>query len=155
MDDYRQPLKLFARNLGVAFQILNDLKDWNGDDDNKLQSGGDVLNGRPTLLWALALDSLEEEPRQELLSLVENSELDPSVRLARVRKLYEQADVFERAHRLVDKHQDRAEAIADEIQPDELRRLLYYLIDTVLQRDIKETSPVIVPTISGITHAAS
>ncbi len=155
LDDYREPLKLFARNLGVAFQILNDLKDWNGDDDNKLHSGGDVLNGRPTLLWALALDSLEEESRRELLELAADADLDPAVRLARVRTLYEKADVFERAHRLVDKHQDRAEAIADEIQPDEFRRLLYYLIDTVLQRDSREASAVVVPTISGITHAAS
>jgi MFS family permease len=27
----------FARNVGVAFQILNDIKDWTGDEDNKLE----------------------------------------------------------------------------------------------------------------------
>jgi hypothetical protein len=32
----------------------------------------------------------------------------------------------------VDKYRQRAEAVADEIEPDELRQLLYYLIDTVL-----------------------
>ncbi len=46
-----EPLRNFARNIGVAFQILNDLNDWQGDQDNKLQAGGDVLGGRPTLLW--------------------------------------------------------------------------------------------------------
>ena len=50
------------------------------------------------------------------------------------KQLFEQADVFEQAHRLVDKHQQRAEAIADEVQPEELRRLFYYLVDTVLER---------------------
>jgi geranylgeranyl diphosphate synthase, type II len=39
---YAEPIKQFARNLGVAFQILNDLKDWEGDDDNKLAAGGDA-----------------------------------------------------------------------------------------------------------------
>ncbi len=45
-------------------------------------------------------------------------------------------------HRFVDKHQQRAEEVADEIEPDELRRLMYYLVDTVLDR-----SSDVVPTI--------
>ena len=53
-------------------------------------------------------------------------------RISRVRALYEQAGVFEKAARLIDKHQERAEAIADKLQPEELRRLMYYLIDSVL-----------------------
>ena len=135
--DYAKPLKLFARNAGVAFQILNDLKDWQGDNDNKLSAGGDVLGGRPTLLWALALESLDDDAKNELLSLVanvENTDLLDEVRIARVRQLYHAANVFEKAERLVDKHQERAETIADDIQPDELRRLLYYLVDSLLDR---------------------
>ena len=55
-------------------------------------------------------------------------------RLSQVRKLYEQANVFEIALKLVDKHQARAEKVADEIDVEELRRLLYFLVDTVLER---------------------
>ena len=47
--------------------------------------------------------------------------------MARVRELYDEAGVFEKASRLIEKHQERAEKIADEIQPEELRALLYYL----------------------------
>ncbi len=154
LDEYRQPLKLFARNLGVAFQILNDLKDWNGDHNNKLEAGGDTLQGRPTLLWALGLEGQSPEGRQELLSLADKDcDMPTAERLARVRKLYEEAKVFEKAQRLVDKHQDRAEAIADEIQPEEMRRLLYYLIDTVLERETPQAA--IVPTITSLSETAS
>lgn len=132
--DYTAPLRQFARNLGVAFQILNDLNDWQGDSHNKLQACGDTLGGRPTVLWALALEGLAEPQQQELLDLVENDSADPQTRVHRVRQLYHEAGVFEKALRLVDKHQDRAEAIADEIEPEALRRLLYYLVDTVLER---------------------
>ena len=45
-------------------------------------------------------------------------------------------------------HQQRAEAIADEIQPDELRRLLYYLIDTVLERSETHTPSIVIPTLT-------
>jgi len=155
LDSYREPLKLFARNLGVAFQILNDLKDWEGDNNNKLEAGADTLQGRPTLLWALALDALGEEQKVELHRLATDTEVPAPERLARVRQLYEQADVFEKAHRLVDKHQDRAEKIADEIQPEELRRLLYYLIDSVLERGSKPSAPTAIQEITDLTQVAS
>jgi geranylgeranyl diphosphate synthase, type II len=52
IDKYIEPIKQFARNLGVAFQIINDLGDWDGDSHNKMAAGGDILGGRPTVLWA-------------------------------------------------------------------------------------------------------
>lgn len=131
-DQYRESVRQFARNLGVAFQILNDLNDWQGDEHNKLSAGGDILGGRPTVLWALALEGLTSAAQEELLSLVAGDDRTAGARIARIRELYEKAGVFERASRLIEKHQERAEAIADKVQPEELRRLLYYLIDSVL-----------------------
>ncbi len=147
-DELRGPLSLFARHLGVAFQIINDLDDWQGDQNNKMSAGGDVLGGRPTVLWALALDELDAEPRAELESLIADEEFTPA-RLSRVRALYNQAHVFDSASRLIDKYHQRAEAVADEIRSDELRRLLYYLIDTVLQRSpAEEPPPLIMPNLT-------
>lgn len=141
VNGFAEPIKQFARNLGVAFQILNDLQDWNEDDRNKKLSGGDLLGGRPTVLWALALEGLSEAGQRELLSLMADTNRPASERINPVRQLYSEAGVFDKAHRLVDKHQERAEAIADEIQPDELRRLFYYLIDTVLERPTEHSHP--------------
>lgn len=134
-DDYVANVKAFSRNLGVAFQILNDLKDWEKDSEKNDFLGSDLLGGRPTLLWALALEGLNDADRQELQSLTDpECELSPVKRLQRARHLYFEAGVFEKAHRLVDKHQQKAEEIADQIEPEELRRLMYYLVDTVLDR---------------------
>jgi geranylgeranyl pyrophosphate synthase len=107
-------------------------------------------------LWALALEALPAAGQAELLQLAGDANLPVSHRLARVRALYHEAGVFEKAHRLVDKHQQRAEAIADELQPEELRRLLYYLIDTVLDRPTgapPPPPPAVTPTIVPLTLA--
>ena len=134
-DDTVANVKAFSRNLGVAFQILNDLKDWEKDSEKNDFLGSDLLGGRPTLLWALALEGLSDVNRAELQSLTAiECELPPVKRLQRARHLYFEAGVFEKAHRLVDKHQQKAEEIADQMEPEELRRLMYYLVDTVLDR---------------------
>ncbi len=153
-EPYRDAIKAFSRNLGVAFQILNDLQDWQGDSDNKLQAAADALAGRPTILWALALESLGPEQRDELVRLAGCDELPAPVRARRIRQLYRAADVFDKALRLVDKHQQRAEAVADEIEPDEFRQLLYYLIDTVLERPEISAEPVSIVAAESLTLLA-
>jgi geranylgeranyl pyrophosphate synthase len=134
-DQYEKMITDFGRHLGVAFQILNDFKDWQGDSDNKMIAGQDTLAGRPTLLLALALEGLTGGDREELLAIVqgEHPRRDENL-LPRVRHLYDKADVFAKAEKLVEKYRARAEAIADEVEPTALRELLYYLVDTVLER---------------------
>ncbi|HIN54568.1 MAG TPA: DUF116 domain-containing protein [Planctomycetes bacterium] len=150
IDEYRQPVKQFARNLGVAFQILNDLSDWQGDDFNKMEAGGDALGGRPTLLHALALETLSETEQTELLELTADGSHSPAERIQRIKSLYEKAGVFELADRLIDKHQARAEAVADDIHPEDLRRLMYFLIDSILERpEIPEPQVTTIPLVSN------
>jgi len=148
-DDYEKAVADFSKNLGVAFQILNDLKDWQGDDDNKLIAGQDVLAARPTLLLALALEGSTPAEREELLSLIQHrSDKDAAATtLERVRQLFTKAQVFAKAEKLVEKYRARAESVADDIQPTELRELLYYLVDSVLDRQPPAAEPEVPPLI--------
>lgn len=160
-DSYRQPIGRFARHLGVAFQILNDLEDWRIDHSNKRGIGGDVLGGRPTVLWALALEESAKGTRAELESLLarrfeaeEPEENNVPVSKAdrngngngkgsslhrdtvrRVGQIYDEMGVFETARALIEKHHQRAREVADEIQPEALRYLLHYLADSILVRN--------------------
>ncbi len=146
-DDYEKMIVDFSRHMGVAFQILNDLKDWSGDSDNKMVAGQDILAGRPTLLLALALEGASAEDREEIVELLNKtseSEDAPSLDLAtlqRLKRLFERAQAFTKADRLVEKYRARAEAIADEVEPTELRELLYYLVDSVLARESSLPEP--------------
>src|SRR6516225_5904266 len=105
----------FSKHLGIAFQILNDLKDWDGDSDNKLLAGQDVLAARPTLLLALALEGSSPADRAELLSVIA-ADPDQSA-IGKVRQLFLRAQVFDKAEKLIEKYRARAEAIADEVEP--------------------------------------
>jgi geranylgeranyl pyrophosphate synthase len=130
-DQYADAIERLARHLGIAFQILNDLQDWSGDDFNKLTRGGDVLGGRPTVLWALALQGLEALDRRELEQLVDEGKATPEV-FAEIRRLFQQAGAFHKALQLVDEHRAAAQKVAHALAPDALRRLAHHMIETVL-----------------------
>lgn len=132
-EPYRESLARFAYHLGVAFQIENDLGDWDVDRENKVAAGGDVVGGRPTLLWALALARLGEQDRRRLEDLVAGPPADGEA-LAQVRALYERAGVFAAARQMVAEHAAAAQAVAQAVEPEPLRRLFYYLIEMVLER---------------------
>jgi geranylgeranyl pyrophosphate synthase len=140
VDAYEKMIPAFARHVGIGFQILNDLKDWRGDDDNKLIAGQDALSLRPTVLLAMALDSAEPPQRAELEELLDNDEVD-AMKIGRLRRIFVQCGVFDKAEAIVEKSRARAEAIADGVEPDELRRLLYFLIDTILASETPEVKP--------------
>ncbi|MBN1591270.1 MAG: polyprenyl synthetase family protein [Pirellulales bacterium] len=132
VQHYRQPIARYARHLGVAFQILNDLDDWQPKDENKRSAGGDVLHGHPTVLLALALKNLDGRDRDELLTLLGDPAAGTEA-LSRVDCLYQQAGVYEAARALVDKHHQRTRELADGLRPDALRHLLHYLADNLLE----------------------
>ncbi|RMG32294.1 MAG: DUF116 domain-containing protein [Planctomycetota bacterium] len=129
---YEETISQFCRHLGVGFQILNDLKDWRGDANNKLVAGQDAIALRPTLLLALAIQSADDRQRTQLQELIGTSEVPPQQRLQRLRTLFTECGAFEKAEALVQKSRQRAEQLADDVEPEEFRRLLYFLVDTVL-----------------------
>ena len=55
--------------------------------------------------------------------------------MQRIRQIFRAVQVFEKAEQMVEKYRARAEAIADEVEPTEFRELLYFLVDTVLDRE--------------------
>jgi len=140
VDAYEEMIPAFSRHVGVGFQVLNDLKDWRGDDDNKLVAGQDAESVRPTVLLALALQSATESQRAELQKIVDG-ETAAAFRVGALRRLFEQTGAFDKAEALVEKSRARAEALADEVEPDELRQLLYFLVDTVLAPEGDEPKP--------------
>jgi geranylgeranyl diphosphate synthase, type II len=132
VEPYRDAIVRFARHLGVAYQILNDLDDWQPGGPDHRPGGADLLRGRPTILWALAMLQQSDAARRELESLLLLP--DSQTAIARARELYEQAGVFRQAAALVAKHHERACQAADTFSIAPLRRLLHFLADAILDR---------------------
>jgi len=137
VDELTESADRFSRHLGIAYQILNDLDDWNDPRDGvmagKKTCADDLLSGRPTILWALALQSLDSSDADRLLATVESDE-PPKKRIADALALYQKADVFTKAEQLVARHAARAIEAADAIGNQPLAHLMHFLVDAILDR---------------------
>lgn len=144
-EAYRHPIGTYSYHLGIAFQILNDLEDWKESQPNRLAIGSDALGGRPTVLWALALEKLDEPDQRHLERLTDSGPKSTTTsirihnsnvadRLTHIEALYRKADAFDSAAALVDQHHQLARSIADKIAPTKLGNLLRYLADSILDR---------------------
>jgi len=123
----------YARHVGVGFQVLNDLKDWHGDPENDRQAAGDLLGGRPTVMWALARERVAADALARLSRLAVQTRQPggPSAAevIAEARRLYEAADVFARAANIVDAERAGALAAAATCRQPRLREVFEFLLD--------------------------
>ncbi|MBM4012489.1 MAG: polyprenyl synthetase [Planctomycetes bacterium] len=126
------PLGRYARHVGTGFQVLNDLKDWAGDLENDRRAAGDLIGGRPTVLWALAMETLPAVDRARLVGLAavaRSGTADVASAVAEARRLYEKARVVDRALALAaDQRRLAAEAVSA-CRMRRLREVLEFLLD--------------------------
>jgi geranylgeranyl pyrophosphate synthase len=125
----------YAVHVGTGFQVLNDLKDWAGDLENDRRAAGDLLGGRPTLMWALALERLPAAAAARLRGVAadagrpEATESEVARSVAEGRGLYEKAEVFGRAATIVADQRAQAAAAAATCRQGRLREVLEFLLD--------------------------
>ena len=83
----------YAIELGLAFQLQDDLLDSYGDERLGKPIGGDILEGKKTYLMITAMSHATEEEREVL----RKTHLDPTLsreeKIARVRAVYDKLDI--------------------------------------------------------------
>jgi geranylgeranyl pyrophosphate synthase len=124
----------YSLHVGTGFQILNDLKDWAGDLETDRRAAGDLIGGRPTLLWALAVEGLSPVDAERLREVARESrrrDADESVvaaAVAEVRMLYDRAGVIEKATRIAGTQRQRAEEAIGSCRLRNLREVMEVLL---------------------------
>ncbi len=122
----------YSLHVGTGFQVLNDLKDWSGDLENDRRAAGDLLGGRPTVMWALALERATDSDAALLRRLARQAgggEAESSAAVAAARRIYAAAGVFDRVAAIVAEQRAAAAAAAATCRLGRLREVLEFLLD--------------------------
>lgn len=104
----RQALHTFGSNLGLTFQIVDDLLDYDGDQAKTGKAvGNDFQEGKMTLPLILALERAELTKRQTLLDLLNATPEERTAAFPQAREIVRQAGGMQAAR-------ERAEALINE-----------------------------------------
>lgn len=85
----KKKIYTFGENLGLAFQLQDDLLDTFGDG-NKFgkEIGGDIIAKKKTFLYVKALELVNDMQREDLLSCLSDRSMTPDDKIRRVKDLY-------------------------------------------------------------------
>ena len=114
-------LRRFAIELGLAFQLQDDLLDSYGDERLGKAIGGDILEGKKTYLVVTAMSRADEATRKELRALLADTEMDPQKKIAAVKAVFDRLDVPHLAEQQIELRFERALAQLDTLPVDAAR----------------------------------
>lgn len=103
----------FATELGLAFQLQDDLLDSYGDQRLGKAIGGDILEGKKTYLMIAALARATEQERTLLRTIHTDPNLADAQKIATVRALYDKLEVAELTRREIERRFERALGVLD------------------------------------------
>lgn len=100
-DEDCENLYKFGENLGIAFQLMDDLLDAFADETKfGKKIGNDILTNKKTFLYLTALEDANPQLIAELLNAF--NEPDSKVKIKRVKAIYEELGVKEKTLRTMD-----------------------------------------------------
>lgn len=97
-EKYAEDLYDFGRDLGIAFQLQDDLLDTYGDADmvgKKL--GMDIVDNKKTILMIIALQDANDLQKKELSKWLDAKDFDPEEKINAVVKIYDELDIKSKA----------------------------------------------------------
>ncbi|MBR6883008.1 MAG: polyprenyl synthetase family protein [Bacteroidales bacterium] len=115
-EEWSAALVAYARNLGLAFQVKDDILDYAGDETVGKPLGIDLREGKVTLPLLCALESVSAEDAAEVRGWVAGIDSDSSLEI-RVRAFVREHSGMEAAAREMDKLLDEAVSALDELPP--------------------------------------
>ena len=134
-SEFEQPLADYGWNLGMAFQLVDDILDFNADEAVLGKPvGGDLREGKVTLPLILALERCDDKERR----LVETALQDGNYETApfdSIRALVDKYEGIEATQRRALEYTEAAVEQLAGLPESDYKRALYSVADWVVDRD--------------------
>ncbi len=116
-----QTLKRFATEVGIAFQLQDDLLDSYGDAQLGKAIGGDILEGKQTFLMNSAMSRADEPTREILRTTHLDENLNAEEKIARVKEIYDALDIPHYTEQQIRNRFDKALSMLATLEIDSAR----------------------------------
>ena len=125
-------------NLGIAFQLEDDLLDCFGDQEKfGKKIGGDILEKKKTLLYLFTYSKLESEKKLEFENIFNSNEIEESEKINSIKSFYETSGALEYLKNKVKVYFNEAEMLIDKLELDnDTKKKLNLFCKSLLNREI-------------------
>jgi len=128
----------FGVNIGIAFQLQDDILDVYGDPEKfGKQVGGDILSNKKTFLLIKAIELAEDLDKEELHYWLNAGEYDPASKINSVTAIYDRLGVRQLAEEQMNLHARKSLSELDKISVSAENKQI--LVDFAGQLLIRET----------------
>jgi len=116
-ENYKGNLSTYGINLGIIFQIIDDILGTFGDEKiTGKPTDGDIKEGKKTCLLIMALNTLEKKKKEHLIHLMEQKEISDE-EVQEVRNLFLDADVIDSSKELANSFFNKAMLALEKLKP--------------------------------------
>lgn len=135
-SDVANQLYEFGLNLGLAFQLQDDLLDSFGDQQSfGKKIGGDILANKKTFLSINALQNAGSEVKKELLHWMNVAEYNQEEKTSSVLKIYNQLNIKALTEQKIDSYFQKCRTIFQQISvEDDRKKQLLEISNSMLNR---------------------
>ncbi len=114
-------LQRFATELGLAFQLQDDLLDSYGDEKLGKAIGGDILEGKQTFLKIMATSRADDETRKVLDTIHLDATISNEEKITTVKAIYDSLDIVHATEQQILIKFERALSLLDQLSVAEER----------------------------------
>jgi geranylgeranyl diphosphate synthase, type II len=127
----------YGRNLGIAFQLQDDLLDTYGDPEvTGKNKGTDIVDNKKTLLVIQALNTASPAQRKELTGWLEAKEFDPGKKIEAVTAIFDALHVKDVTQKKIQGYYKQALASLENLnKPEEMKSELYNFATFLMNRN--------------------
>lgn len=128
-------LSNYGLNLGIAFQIQDDLLDIIGEVDKFGKTvGGDLIAGKKTFLFIKAFEKAEGQDKIDLQKMMDNKGIKPE-EVQHYKNIFEKLGVLEDTKNEIRKYTNRALSSIDMISKKSETGIFHWLADSLIKRN--------------------
>jgi geranylgeranyl diphosphate synthase type II len=128
----------FGKNIGIAFQLKDDILDAYGDPEKfGKQIGGDIINNKKTWLLIQALNQSSGKEKEKLLYWLSQKEFDYSEKIEAIKTVYAALNILQQAEEEMNHYYELALKHLSEISVEENKKQeLKSFAQALMNRDI-------------------
>ncbi|MGE5430522.1 MAG: polyprenyl synthetase family protein [Syntrophomonadaceae bacterium] len=128
-------LSLFGRNLGIAFQIQDDLLDIMAEEAEFGKIiGGDLVEGKKTFLFITALEKAKGKDKKKLLDVIRNKGIRKS-EVEEYRNIYSKLGILEETEKQIQRYTQIALKSLKAVKDEKARGALEWLANSLINRN--------------------